>query len=454
MKTVNTTLLAEADEEQLYFSCNKDDNDQHSPSVPTFTFYYPRYTRSYEEITPNSEGGRKVWKSFEHYKAFRVSPRGYAGQLPIVANGESLLHWIEAASSNLRFAVGGFASNDNEVRPFGEPGLPLQGLPVFYDKRSDGGFIPPPPNLDDLERKALQAILPNVKAELSALNALYELKDFTSLPRTIAKIGEIGLHNRGRSHTLMQLLRGTADSYLQASFNILPFLSDLKGIQNSLKRTKSRIDGLLTRAGKPQRRHWATTWNEDDKDDLSDAYYANTSFHPYQQMCSYHLRRSLRRSQASFHVEIEYNYNYTQYQVANAQLLGMLDSLGINLNPAIIWNAIPWSFLVDWVFGVSRWLDQFKVQNMEPKINIRNYCWSIRRKRELLLWKTYLPFDSRFPSYPSGRSVPLPTVTEVSYRRHVTTPGVSSIISSGLSLREFSLGAALVLPRRWTPKPR
>jgi hypothetical protein len=49
-------------------------------------------------------------------------------------------------------------------------------------------------------------------------------------------------------------------------------------------------------------------------------------------------------------------------------LRGLLDSLGFELNPRIIWDAIPFTFVLDWFFGVGSWLDRFRVDALELPI--------------------------------------------------------------------------------------
>ncbi len=144
-----------------------------------------------------------------------------------------------------------------------------------------------------------------------------------------------------------------------------------------------------------------------------------------------------------FHAQIEYNYNYTQYQVEHARLLGYLDALGVNLNPSIIWNALPWTFVVDWVLSIGQYLDDFKVENMRPQINIRRYLWSVSRGRVITVHRAV-----RLKLTDEQFWIPLPTVRQTAYRRQVSGVSSSSILSSGLTLKEVSLGAALVIVRK------
>lgn len=157
-----------------------------------------------------------------------------------------------------------------------------------------------------------------------------------------------------------------------------------------------------------------------------------------------------------FHAQIEYNFNYTQFQREHAHVLALLDALGVNFNPAIVWNALPWSFVVDWVVGVSRWLDNLKVGNMEPKINILQYLWSVRRSRTVqvegkVAFNKYFSGYDPYTYYPTAY-VSFPVTYETAYRRSAGLPGPSWFETSGLSSKEFSLGAALVVSHRRHPK--
>jgi hypothetical protein len=250
------------------------------------------------------------------------------------------------------------------------------------------------------------------------------------------------------------MLRGGSDGYLQAKFNILPLLSDISGIRAALSRTERRINDLVSRSGRTQNKHFAYNWVE-----YADSYEragVGGSIAPQISGEGNHTRTQLYTDRfvyyqpTIFHAQIQYNYNYTDYQLEHARVLALMDAMGVNLNPAIIWNAIPWSFVVDWVLGVSRWLNQFASANMAPKINIHRYLWSVKRARTILVTKKF-SFPSSFnPKVPqlTPTEVPLPVVHETAYRRQVEVLASSSITSSGVDLNEFTLGAALVLSRR------
>jgi hypothetical protein len=157
------------------------------------------------------------------------------------------------------------------------------------------------------------------------------------------------------------------------------------------------------------------------------------------------VREFIPDQYAEFHAQVEYNFWFTRFQTENAQWLGLLDALGVNLNPAIIWNAIPWTFVIDWVVDISRWLDQRKVLNLEPAVNISRYMWSWKFSRTVRLRiAANSELSPEFQGY-----VYLPDLVETIYRRDLQLPTYSQFLTgSGLSSKELSLGVALAITRR------
>jgi hypothetical protein len=337
---------------------------------------------------------------------------------------------------------------------FGDPGKLDMNLSAYEGTtQQNGDFIPDPVQLEELKARSLQTMLPMIRSEMSLLNSIIELKDFKSLPKIMASVLSLKVP-KSIGKSLRELLRRGSDVYLQKEFNIDPLLSDISSLLTAVSRAEKRLNDLITRSGKRQCKHLSVHWllDVDKSEKTARLSWPDKSWPLWHYFWST-SERIVINEPATFHAQIEYNYNYTQYQVEHARLLSILDKVGINFNPQIIWNAIPWSFVVDWVFGVSRWLGQFKEENMAPMINIHRYLWSYKRARMILcsrkLEHQYAPYTP-----PNNHWVPMPTVYWTTYKRVVGIPTASSIQSSGLSSKEFSLGAALVLARRRRPKRR
>jgi len=418
---------------------------------------WPGYTSEFEAFTPNSSADR-TWKSFQHYRR-TVSIRGFNGQ---TVNGavrihvDDIPHQYDYASSADPYAW--------YCGEYGAAGAHLDGLIPLYDDTMSEGFVPPHIDIAQYTQAALRATLPYIKPELSLVNSVIELKDFKTLPKTLSNVYKLGksllkgITFRGSHSSLRRLLHAGADGYLQAEFNILPLLSDIAGIRTAISKTSARVNALVNGQGRTQKRHYRRPVELDANNPVETTFIspsppgANAYGSEYACGITSLARRFVYTDKAMFHFEIEYNYNFTRYQVENAQLLGMLDALGVNLNPAIIWNAIPWSFVVDWVIGVSRWLGDRAELNMEPVLNIQRSLWSVTYERRIVVSRR-IKRIVRAPDiaaneyvYEAGGSFPV--VFETAYRRDVGIPSNGSVILSGLSPKEFSLGAALVITNK------
>jgi len=415
---------------------------------PHILFYSDSFQNYYEEMWDDNTTSRKFWKPVQHYKRWTSPETTYGAHISLVDNAIEDHNYRVGEHRDPYWAYRG---------SFGTAGAPFNGLQPMYVKVGQGQFVPEPPQLGALQQRSLDSMLPYIKANLSIINSLIELKDFRTLPRTLRSLDKFLVRTR---RTLRQYFHATADSYLQAQFNIIPLLSDISGIHAALLKTADRIYNLVSRAGRVQNRHWAYTFQELSTNlNDSTSYIIMPGYVPgLHEITSTVARRLVYSKPTVFHAEIRYNYCYSGFQVAHARLLGLLDAIGANLNPSIIWNAIPWTFVVDWVIGVSRWLDQWKHYALEPQINILSYLWSVKRERTVLLsTENRSPDDVIFGEYYYPQrfpilSNPLPGVHETSYRRDVSIPTMSSILSSGLTLKEVSLGAALVVTRKFNPK--
>lgn len=413
----------------------------------------PSYDELFEIRSPDDPGSHKTWKSWEHYKCSADSSSGPSSALitvpPIYSNYKA---------ARTRFTAP--YSLYNGV--FGAPGRLDDGLPAFYIPTSAvQGFIQAPSGLSELVSASLRTMLPLIRPELSLVNSAIELKDFKTLKgtiRNILKLPKLALRRGRKFKNVWNMLQVAADVYLQWKFNISPLISDVHSIYRALANTERRLNGLISRAGKLQVAHFTRNIDEftNSDEEVSGPWACGTFRHEGGgDLSSYATathRRLVHYDASVFHAQLQYNYHYTDYQLEHARVLALLDSLGVNLNPAIVWNAIPWSFVVDWLVDVGRWLNTQRIGNMDPKINIMQYLWSIRRSRRIYVSSKittgiYYPGSGLTGTYPP-EGITLPVVSQTAYRRSAGLPSASSLTTSGLNSTEFSLGAALVISRR------
>jgi hypothetical protein len=283
---------------------------------------------------------------------------------------------------------------------FGDLTNPIAGLPVLASSVpfATGEYVMFPSVSSDarnlLVQNALKAMLPGIKSDLSLPNTLFELKDMRTLAKSHRRIQSAldGLNRLGgiwkevfkartAKKSLKAIVKGVADSYLQSSFNLLPLLNDLGALRGSLVNLRRDLDGLRQRANVPQRRKYRQTVaymfpnspNGLVSGTLPDNWVVTAAS----------AGRAVRYDECMFSATIEYRYSLPSLSDFDFEVSALLDRLGFNYNPKIIWDALPWSFVIDWFLGVGRFLDQYKVRSLEPTVHIHEFCYSLHVARQI-----------------------------------------------------------------------
>jgi len=402
------------------------------------------------------------WNSFQHYKieCFEdPTPERFACDL--VATYFPL-------SGPVQWGKQYSLLESNLLDRFGEPGRPIKDLPE-YDI-SDAGFeyfIEPPSDLDELISYSLKSMLPFIKHKVSLINSIIELKDFVTLKDTHKRIlrsfsllkqysGIVAAmaktaQKRFRNSTLRELLQAGANVYLQKEFNFAPLLSDIAGVSLALKEFETSARTYSNNEGRPTVAHFNATLLEEDGD-YHESHHQDLSASTEQrwQARGLTVTRDVLTLPTEFKAQVQYNANYSAYQLEHARALALLDRVGVNLNPQVIWNAIPWSFVVDWVADVGNFLARFRKGNLDPQLNILQFSWSVKRQRDIICSveqnSSYRLSDVAW--IPRLQKYYFPVVRETAYRRQVGLPGESSFTTSGLNSHEFTLAAALAITHK------
>jgi len=337
---------------------------------------------------------------------------------------------------------------------FGPAEYPTTGLQSIYVNTRDGDFAPPPKYLDNYIQRSLECMLPGIKPTMSLPNSLLELKDFKSLGKTLGNLayfmGQTAktFAKLPKKWTIKKLLATAADSHLQGSFNIMPLLGDIAAVQRTMRETEKELAQLIARQHMVQKRHFNASMH-DSYQDSDSGWLSGTKSVPSGHPPIYgnaKCRRITNYGTRLFHAEIWYSYWLGTAEIEQARIRAYLDKLGVNLNPAIIWNAIPWSFVVDWFVGIGPWLSQFTSRNIEPIVIIHRFLYSYKVGRSIYLSGKIEPIDNHH----GGAETLQAWHEETLYKRVVGMPDIyRAIQTSGLNPKEFLLGASLAY-LRWT----
>lgn len=323
---------------------------------------------------------------------------------------------------------------------------PVKGLVSLCDITPSGTYsIKVPSDLDFYIAKALSSMLPAIKAELSAPNFIFELKDIKHFRRTVDSFFAFKdriLARKGTfrpwtpEETLKHYLRQASNIALTQSFMLAPLLADVQAAHRALRNVRDQINKILVEEGKLLKRHFSCPLQ---------GYGGNselTAIGTASNRATFRLGRNTLYWDPRFRATVTYSYRLAQYEREHAVLLGFLDAFGVNWRPSIVWNAIPFSFVVDWFTNIGKWLDNFQLNNIEPYNEIYSFVWSITIKREI-----QLTLQTNFSPQPNVMPTALPTHTilEDCYKR-VSEDRVNMyrrLETSGLSLKELGLALAL-----------
>jgi hypothetical protein len=428
--------------------------EQPNPPSP-FSYNYPSsrtYQLAFEAAGDlGSRNTRKTWNPFQHYvRELEVSDAHFLFCTAQFTNDETQLFH----SGTVPDAAVGYVGNSVG---YGNLEYPIGGLPNLFDANLLDDFVQTGLDEAELRNRAFTGLLPGIRSKLSLPNSVYELKDFKSLPRTLQRISELQkkfvvdlLPRKRKADTLRRILRrivnrggASSDAALQLQFNILPLLKDIASLQRSLVDTQKDVNKLLSNEGKRRKSRIEISLqgllNGRDDHSLPVGWTSQYGTTPDYMIGLARAHRKVRYTVSRCVGEMEYSYTLSEWQRENAAINGLLDAIGVNLNPAILWNAIPWSFVVDWVLGVSQYLNRFSIPALHPTTVIHRWCFSIMFTRVITMSKDVC-IHSLHPSY----DVPVSTLRETVYKRSTATPDLyAAIQSSGLSLSEISLGAAL-----------
>jgi hypothetical protein len=147
------------------------------------------------------------------------------------------------------------------------------------------------------------------------------------------------------------------------------------------------------------------------------------------------------------------------------QIATHLDTLGVRLDPGIVWDAIPFSFVVDWVVDVSAFLHSFARNNYPIRVVdggfVHSYkyayetytvCWFEEQSYGLNLGTFHGPTtaDPIFVSDPFSLGYgPFPAYHGVRsfYNRVKASPSTSTIAARRPTLKQAALSGSLLLSR-------
>lgn len=285
------------------------------------------------------------------------------------------------------------------------------------------------------------AVKPTMASRASLGVFLYELREinrmFEVLPRKHFRFSRIfsNIGSGGKSSAVTdwrELFRWLNSQHLSFNFGWKPFLRDISTVIEALQRFHERFLKFLTESGRGLTKHVASTPTIID---------LNTVDGPWVNWWSlnWHISGTIERwSTFQYQYDLPKGYTYDQMRWR-----ALMDSLGAKMSLSQLWAVIPWSFVADWFYNLSAYLDsaQGTTDWLAPYITFVQSCYSVKAK---------LSLTGTFKNPPDmGQTLPVGSCDLEYYQRGVGLPEFDEEFSTELSADKIrllaSLGASLLL---------
>jgi len=272
----------------------------------------------------------------------------------------------------------------------------------------DGSFMAL--NAQSYMNSAWQKMQPDL-TEVSIPNFLAELDDLKSLYKVWKRSVSLG--------------RNLAGLYLNYKFGWRPTVGDIGAVLLGVKSLHDKLRLFKEAIGNPMRVR-TTVLNE------------ATGASGVAGVGTLTWRASQSRKIQAFAT-----YVPQQLAVINSTdeyLRGMMDTLGFELNPSIIWNALPFTFVVDWFFNVGNTLERFKFDALHLPVKLIDSCLQSVEELEVEWEWTRVSSDNWFKNPPRSGGA---RYKERFFYRLPCHPDLSSL--SGLGWRTPNVTQATLL---------
>jgi hypothetical protein len=256
-----------------------------------------------------------------------------------------------------------------------------------------------------------------IPQETLLANFLWELKDMGSM---IPKL------ERSISKTV-------ASNFLAYNFGIAPFVADVKTFLSVAETVSKRLEYLRKTLGQTIDLHYdyVMPLQADHVITMGIGAGVPSGFNVEFRQVGY---------KGKIHFAAKLLQNLEDLAGILAMPKALAAALGLNNPAAILWEAIPYSFVVDWLFNLSKQLNRFAIQPFGGEWRLTDVGYSIKEE-----WYYVVYID--FSAYDAVRNLPYNLGT-MKVSRYIRNPGlpVTSVFATDLSLtpKQQMLSAALL----------
>lgn len=268
-----------------------------------------------------------------------------------------------------------------------------------------------------LSYEAMQEMQPRF-SQLSLINDLIEIRQIKDL-----------LKPQGKAKSIIGRV---SNDLLWQEFGVKPTIDSIIGVIGLMRTLRSKIIDLRNRAKRLQTRHYARRM--DINSNLpADGVIFTENPGEFRQV---RLSRVCRwKMLPKYHATVQFRYDISSLTDTELEIRAWLEATGV-LNPTrTLWNAIPYSFVVDWFSTIGDWVDSLTSQPAIP-IVIESFVHSIKYS-----YQTNVDVDF----WQGAFSMPLAYGLRTYYERRRDIPASTApILFKEPSAAAYALGSALI----------
>jgi hypothetical protein len=290
--------------------------------------------------------------------------------------------------------------------------------------------------------EAFESMQPSLEGSISLTNALLEFRDLPRLLTSIGKWSKLARrlryrYKRRRKVTLQdakEYVKTFSDSHLAYTFGLKPMIQDVKETILSLMEYRQRIDEFIKQSEEVQSKHY--------KKVLDDAKSTTTRYSQ-----SFMNIKQYSTVKATLHCGMHYKYRIlTDLRSDLAKLNAIRDMVGLHLNYEVIWDSIPFTFILDWIVPVGAFLRQFNQNVVKVKLDVIQCYYSYKATHV-----AYVRVDYSKACNEYGTRVQKQTAlgSNSLYIRKKCTPESGTYFTSGARFgpTQLALSASLLITR-------
>lgn len=244
--------------------------------------------------------------------------------------------------------------------------------------------------------------------------------------------------------------RKAANANLWYQFGLRPFIQDCVQIQENLVSLEAKVEKLLLDEGKLRIRHYSQSLTNVVKlrnDGTEVEVYWNDS---YKNQLS---RKDSWLERPTYHATVSYRADVSELKGFMGTVRGYISALGLDRITATIWEAIPFSFLVDWFVDVGSFLDGIdeKLFGALP-ILISDFSHSVKFEYQTsITWRCWVTqsLPGSTPKVFAQAPIGIQSTKYYERRANGEYPSLVDLQSArSLTLNQVGLAASLVLSKK------